>query len=87
MSEKKRQALIERTTAPLTVAWLAGQLRACGLAEAQTVLVHMAMSKLGYVIGGAQAVILALIAAVGETGTSSYSPKPRTIFCTKPGPS
>lgn len=66
MSEKKT---IDRTGPPLTVASLAEQLRACGLAEGQTVLVHMAMSKLGWIIGGAQAVILALLAAVGESGT------------------
>ena len=51
------------------MAALAEQLRACGLAEGQTVLVHMAMSKLGWVIGGAEAVILGLLAAVGPSGT------------------
>ena len=58
-----------RSATPLTVASLTEQLRACGLAEGQTVLVHMAMSKLGWIIGGAEAVILALLAAVGESGT------------------
>jgi aminoglycoside 3-N-acetyltransferase len=66
MSEKN---IIERTAAPLTVTTLSEQLRSCGLAEGQSVLVHMAMSKLGWIIGGAEAVILALLAAVGDSGT------------------
>jgi aminoglycoside 3-N-acetyltransferase len=66
MSEKD---VVDRTSTPLTVSSLAGQLQACGMAEGQTVLVHMAMSSLGWVIGGAEAVILALLAAVGERGT------------------
>lgn len=61
--------VIARTADPLTAAALAEQLRACGLAEGQTVLVHMAMGKLGWVVGGAEAVILALLAAVGPSGT------------------
>ena len=61
--------VIERTVTPLTVTSLAEQLRACGLAEGQTVLVHLAMSKLGWIIGGAEAVILALLTAVGDSGT------------------
>jgi aminoglycoside 3-N-acetyltransferase len=61
--------IIDRTAAPLTVISLTKQLLACGLAEGQTVLVHMAMSKLGWIIGGAEAIILALLAAVGESGT------------------
>lgn len=61
--------IIQRTETPLTAESLSEKLRACGLAEGQTVLVHMAMSKLGWVIGGAHAVILALLAAVGESGT------------------
>ncbi len=63
------QDIIERSKSPLTVTSLAENLRSCGLAEGQTILVHLAMSKLGWVIGGAEAVILALLAAVGETGT------------------
>jgi aminoglycoside 3-N-acetyltransferase len=61
--------IILRSATPLTVSSLAEQLRACGLAEGQTVLVHLAMSKLGWIVGGAEAVILALLAAVGESGT------------------
>jgi aminoglycoside 3-N-acetyltransferase len=66
MSERQ---VVERTAAPLTVASLTEQLRAWGLAEGQTVLVHLAMSQLGWIAGGAQAVILALLAAVGDAGT------------------
>ena len=66
MSEKE---VIERTPRPLTVASLTEQLRACGLEEGQCVLVHMSMSKVGWIIGGAEAAIMALLAAVGESGT------------------
>lgn len=66
MSEKDT---IEQSASPLTVASLTENLQMCGLAEGQTVIVHMAMSKLGWIIGGAEAVILALLAAVGESGT------------------
>lgn len=66
MSEQKT---IDRTKEPLTVTSLTKALQACGLAAGQTVIVHMAMSKLGWVIGGAEAVIQALLAAVGPTGT------------------
>jgi len=66
MSEKN---VIDHTSIPLTVTSLAEQLRTCGLMAGQSILVHMAMSKLGWVIGGAEAVILALLAEVGDTGT------------------
>jgi aminoglycoside 3-N-acetyltransferase len=48
--------IIEQTTAPLTVESLAAQFSELGLAAGQTVLVHSAMSKLGWVVGGAEAV-------------------------------
>lgn len=66
MSERD---VVERTLTPLTVTSLAAKLRDCGLAEGQTVLVHLAMSQLGWIAGGAEAVILALLDAVGESGT------------------
>ena len=61
--------IVDRTAAPLTVESLVDQLRACGVEAGQTLIAHVAMSKLGWVIGGAEAVILALIEAVGESGT------------------
>ena len=69
MTEISEQATIRQTETPLTVASLAEGLRACGLQAGQTVLVHMAMSKLGWVIGGAEAVILAFLEVLGDAGT------------------
>ena len=66
MSEEE---VLKRTSAPLTAFSLAEKLQACGVAEGQTVLVHMAMSKLGWIIGGAEAVILALLGAIGQDGS------------------
>ncbi len=63
------EAIIEGTDFPLTVESLAAALQGCGLAAGQTVLVHLAMSKLGWVVGGAEAVIRGLLAAVGDSGT------------------
>jgi aminoglycoside 3-N-acetyltransferase len=60
---------IAQTDYPLTALSLAEQLHGCGMRPGQTVLVHMAMSRLGWVIGGAEAVIQALLAAVGPEGT------------------
>ncbi len=40
-----------------------------GMREGQTVMVHCSLSSLGFVCGGAQTVIEALIESVGENGT------------------
>lgn len=61
--------VMDNTQHPLTVGSLAEQLRDCGLRPGQTVLVHMAMGKLGWVIGGAEAVILAFLEVLGPEGT------------------
>jgi aminoglycoside 3-N-acetyltransferase len=61
--------VIAHTDVPLTATSLAEKLRENGLAAGQTVIVHMAMSKLGWVVGGAEAVVQGLLAAVGESGT------------------
>lgn len=66
MSEK---SIIESTDFPLTITTLAEELKRCGVDEGQTLIVHMALSKLGYIVGGAQAVIMALFQALGKDGT------------------
>jgi len=54
---------------PFTVESLTADLRALGVAPGSTLLVHSSMSSIGYVAGGAHAVVLALLDAVGPDGT------------------
>lgn len=54
---------------PATVDTLTRDLRDLGLAEGSTVLVHASLSALGWVVGGPEAVILALERALGPRGT------------------
>jgi len=61
--------MIKRTDTPLTRKSFTDELRRCGLLEGQTTIVHMAMSKLNWVVGGAQAITLGLLDAVGAAGT------------------
>ena len=48
---------------------IAAALKAVGLQAGDSVMVHTSLGKIGYVCGGAQAVIEALIETVGEDGT------------------
>lgn len=63
------EAAIARAQAPATVESLTRDLRTLGVREGLTLLVHSSLSRLGYVVSGAHSVILALEAAVGESGT------------------
>jgi aminoglycoside 3-N-acetyltransferase len=54
---------------PSTRASLGQDLRRLGLVEGSTVLVHSSLSALGYVVGGAEAVVRALEDALGGSGT------------------
>jgi aminoglycoside 3-N-acetyltransferase len=63
------QDVIAETTEPLTVASLTAALRACGVQHGQTLIVHTSLRSLGWVVGGAQAYIQALLQAVGTAGT------------------
>jgi aminoglycoside 3-N-acetyltransferase len=62
-------ATISPDRLPLTVDTLVEQFAACGLQAGQTVLIHSSMSKIGWIAGGAQAVIQALLRVLGPTGT------------------
>lgn len=44
-------------------------LKKCGVIEGQSIIVHTSLSRLGFVCGGAQVVIEALLECVGENGT------------------
>ncbi len=66
MSEAQQIALVDR---PATVASLAADLAALGVTPGMTVLVHSSLSALGWVSGGARAVVLALQAVLGPIGT------------------
>nr|WP_159943759.1 MULTISPECIES: AAC(3) family N-acetyltransferase [unclassified Nocardiopsis] len=54
---------------PQTRASLARDLTALGVASGDTLMVHSSLSALGWVCGGAQAVVQALLDAVGTAGT------------------
>lgn len=45
------------------------ELQTIGVNEGQTIMVHTSLGSMGYICGGAQTVIEALIACVGENGT------------------
>ena len=54
---------------PLTLDYLFQQFKTIGIKEEQTIIVHCSLSKMGWVVGGAEVVIQALINAVGKNGT------------------
>lgn len=70
MTEQRTiDATLAAGAGPATVESLAADLRALGLPAGGIVLVHTALSRLGYVVGGAQALIEAVLEALGPEGT------------------
>jgi len=61
--------LIRSTEQPATVRSLRRELEALGVTEGMTLALHASLSSLGFVVGGAVAVILALQDAIGAGGT------------------
>lgn len=61
--------VVAATAHPAIVSSLVRDLRRLGVEEGTTLFVHSSLSSLGWVAGGAQAVVLALREAVGATGT------------------
>jgi len=60
---------IDAAASPATATSLLAELRALGVGEGMTVMVHASLSSLGYVVGGAHALVDTLLAAVGPRGT------------------
>ncbi|MEM1109483.1 MAG: AAC(3) family N-acetyltransferase [Planctomycetota bacterium] len=54
---------------PITIDRLVADFRRLGIKPGGVLMVHASLSAIGWVVGGPQAVILALRAAVGEAGT------------------
>ena len=65
----ERETIRRTQTLPATVETLASDFRAIGIEEGSVLLVHASLSSLGWVCGGAIAVIKALQAVVGPSGT------------------
>ena len=66
MSEGK---VVQKTEVPATVDSLQADFSALGVRSGMVLLVHSSLSAMGWVCGGAVAVIIALQQTLGETGT------------------
>ncbi|WP_421382307.1 aminoglycoside N(3)-acetyltransferase [Bacillus salacetis] len=66
MTERKT---IQQLQTPHTTASLAEDFQRVGIQKGMTLIVHSSLSSLGWVCGGAVAVVTALMEAVGEEGT------------------
>ena len=66
MSEEK---IIKRTKEPVTINTIHQDLIKLGINNNDTLLVHSSLSSLGWVCGGAQAVLMALMNGLANEGT------------------
>ncbi|MBM7836369.1 aminoglycoside N(3)-acetyltransferase [Clostridium sardiniense] len=63
------ESIVNNTKKLITKSYLKDEFRRIGIQEGDCLLVHSALSKLGFVCGGEVAVVEALIEVVGEDGT------------------
>ena len=61
--------VVQRTKTPATVESLQAELSALGVRAGMVLLVHSSLSAMGWVCGGAVAVIIALQEVLGASGT------------------
>ncbi|TCZ70943.1 AAC(3) family N-acetyltransferase [Paenibacillus albiflavus] len=70
INREKEASLIAKTGEhPVTKSSMVEELRALGVQEGMTLLVHSSLSSIGWVCGGAIAVVQALLESVGDKGT------------------
>jgi len=62
-------AIVSVSASPVTPSQLRADLARLGVASGNVLIVHSALSRLGWVAGGAQTVVLALLEAIGPEGT------------------
>lgn len=67
--EQLLEEATKRQRKPVSRSRLVDEFTALGLKPGMTVIVHSALSKIGWVPGGAQGVIAALLDVLGESGT------------------
>lgn len=60
---------IKRTAKPATLESMAAEIAALGVVHGDILIVHSSLSRIGFVIGGAAAVIAALEIAINDNGT------------------
>lgn len=63
------RSAVEATEAPATVRSLTGDLRALGVPAGGVVLMHSSLRALGWVVGGAEAVVEAVLTTIEPSGT------------------
>jgi len=61
--------IVNQTTTPNTIKSLEKDLRTLGVKKGDVLLVHASLSKIGWVCGGAQSVVNALMNVIGDEGT------------------
>ena len=62
-------AAVDRTPEPITVSTLSADLLRLGVEPGMTVMVHTSLSAIGWVVGGAHAVVDALLTVLTDAGT------------------
>lgn len=78
MTVERETSIIIQTPSPRTRVSLADDIRCLGVQAGSTVLVHTSLSAVGWVVGGAQSVVQALLDVVGPLGTlimPAFSPQ------------